>query len=117
AEFLPVGPYTVKVDAPGFTEFVQNGIVLTVTQQAALNYTLQAGGQKTVVEVTSQVPLVNLGNYVLRKTVNTRGSEHLPLVGRSVYDRLSRTAAVQSVQNENSSGLPMEHVIINGSTD
>src|SRR6185312_1749505 len=117
AEFLPVGPYTVKVDAPGFTEFVQNGIVLTVTQQAALNYTLQAGGQKTVVQVTSQVPLVNLGNSVLSKTVDNREIENLPLVGRNVYDLLNLTPGVQDVHNENSIGLPMEHVIINGSTD
>jgi hypothetical protein len=38
AEFLPVGPYTVRVDAPGFKEIVQAGILLTVMQQAALNF-------------------------------------------------------------------------------
>jgi hypothetical protein len=38
AEFLPVGPYTVRVDAPGFKEIVQAGILLTVTQQATLNF-------------------------------------------------------------------------------
>jgi hypothetical protein len=38
AEFLPVGPYTVKVDAPRFKEIVQTGILLTVTQQATLNF-------------------------------------------------------------------------------
>ena len=50
--FLPVGPYTVKVSAKGFQEQVRSGIVLTVTQQAALSFTLQAGGQNTVVQMT-----------------------------------------------------------------
>jgi hypothetical protein len=31
AEFLPVGPYTAKVDATGFKDVVQSGIVLSVT--------------------------------------------------------------------------------------
>ena len=38
SEFLPVGPYIVKVDAAGFKESVHSGIVLSVTQQAALNF-------------------------------------------------------------------------------
>lgn len=117
AEFLPVGPYSVKVDASGFKELVQTGIVLSVTQQAALNFSLQAGGESTVVQVTSQVPLVNLGNSTLSKTVDNREIENLPLVGRNVYDLLNFTPGVQEVKNDNSIGLPMEHVIINGSSD
>ena len=34
AEFLPIGPYTVTVTAPGFEKLVQQGITLTATQQA-----------------------------------------------------------------------------------
>lgn len=117
AEFLPVGPYTVRVDATGFKELLRSGIVLSVTEQATINFTLQPGGQSTVVQVTSQVPLVNLGNSVLSKTVDNRQIENLPLVGRDVYQLLNLTPGVQNVKNENSIGLPMEHVIINGSTD
>ena len=117
AEFLPVGPYRVKVDAKGFQELVQSGIVLTVTEQATLNFSLNPGVQTAVVEVTSQVPLVNTGNSVLSKTIDNREIENLPLVGRDVYGLLNLTPGVQNVTNENSIGLPMEHVIINGSTD
>ena len=117
AEFLPVGSYSVKVDAPGFKETIRTGIVLTVTQQATLNFTLQTGAQTAVVTVTAEAPLVNLGNSVLGRTVDNREIENLPLVGRNVYDLLNLTPGVQNVQNENSIGLPMEHVIINGSTD
>jgi outer membrane receptor protein involved in Fe transport len=117
AEFLPVGPYTAKVDATGFKDVVQSGIVLSVTQQATLNFSLQPGAQNTIVNVTSQVPLINLGNSVLGRTVDNREIENLPLVGRDVYQLLNLTPGVQNVQNENSIGLPMEHVIINGSSD
>jgi outer membrane receptor protein involved in Fe transport len=117
ADFLPVGPYTVRVDSQGFKETVQSGIVLTVTQQATLNFSLQPGTQTAVVEVTSQVPLINSQDSVLGRTVDNREIENLPLVGRNVYDLLNLTPGVQNVMNENSIGLPMEHVIINGSTD
>jgi hypothetical protein len=117
AEFLPVGPYTVKVNAASFQEIVQNGIVLTATQEAALNYSLLPGGESSVVTVTSEVPLVNLGNSELGSTVDNRQIDNLQLVGRDVYGLLNLTPGVQNVQNENSIGLPMEHVIINGSSD
>jgi outer membrane receptor protein involved in Fe transport len=117
AEFLPVGPYTIKVDAVGFKEVLQTGVVLAGAQQATLNFSLQPGTQSTVVAVTAEAPLINLGNSVLGRTVDNREIENLPLVGRNVYDLLNLTPGVQNVQNENSIGLPMEHVIINGSTD
>jgi outer membrane receptor protein involved in Fe transport len=117
ATFLPTGPYTVKVDAEGFKSTVQSGIVLTVNQQATLNFSLQLGVQTTAVEVTAQVPLLNQENSVLGATVDNHQIENLPLVGRNVYDLLSITPGVQNVQNENSIGMPMQHVIINGSTD
>jgi hypothetical protein len=117
AEFLPVGPYTVKVSAAGFKERAQSGIVLTATQQAQLNYGLEPGAADTVVEVTAEVPLVNMGNSVLGRTIDNREVDNLPLVNRDAYQLLNLTPGVQQVQNENSIGVPMEHVIINGSPD
>ncbi len=117
APFLPIGPYRVKVDAAGFKSMVQSGIVFTVNQQATLNFTLQIGMQTVAVQVTGQVPLLNQQNSVMGGTVDNHQIENLPLVGRNVYDLLNITPGVQNVQSENSIGLPMEHVIINGSTD
>jgi hypothetical protein len=117
AEFLPVGPYKVQVRAAGFKELVQTGITLNATQEAGINFALEAGGESVVVTVTSEVPLVNTGNSVLGRTIDNREVDNLPLVNRDAYQLLSLTAGVQSVSNENSIGVPMEHVIINGSSD
>ncbi|WP_433983209.1 TonB-dependent receptor [Tunturiibacter empetritectus] len=117
AEFLPVGPYTVRVIAAGFKEIAQSGIVLTATQEAAVNYALEIGGETTVVEVTTDVPLVNLGNSVLGRTVDNREVDNLPIVGRNVYQLLSLTPGIQNSQTENTVGFPGQHVIINGSSD
>ena len=60
---------------------------------------------------------VNLGNSVLGKTIDNREVDNLPLVNRDAYQLLNLTPGVQNVSNENSIGLPMEHVIINGASD
>ncbi len=117
AEFLPIGSYTAKVEAPNFQVFTQKGIVLTATQQANLNFSLQVGTETTVVEVTSEVPIVNLGNSTLSRTVDSIEVDNLPLVGRNAYRLLDLTPGVQSNTFENTVGFPAQHVIINGSPD
>jgi outer membrane receptor protein involved in Fe transport len=117
AEFLPIGPYTAKVDATGFQATLQSGIVLNATQQAAVNFALMPGIENTVVEVSAEVPLVNLGSSVLSRTVDNREVENLPLVSRNVYDLLNLTAGVQSNTSDNTIGFPAQHVIINGGSD
>ena len=110
AEFLPVGPYTVKVDYTGFQEFVQTGMVLAAAQQASVNFTLHPGEQTSVVEVTAQVPLVNLGNSTLGSTIDNREVDNLPIVDRNAYQLLSLVPGVQQTSNETSIGFPMRGV-------
>lgn len=117
AEFLPVGPYSVKVDAPGFREMVQTGVVLVATQEATLNFTLQLGAETSIVTVTAEMPLVNLGNSTLGTSIDNRQVDNLPLVNRDAMQLVNLTPGVQQEQQESSIGLPMYHVIINGSAD
>jgi hypothetical protein len=117
AEFLPVGPYSVKVNAPGFKEILQKGIVLAAAQEAALNFTLQLGSETTEVTVTADVPLVNAGNSTLGSSIDNRAVDNLPLVNRDAMQLVTLTPGVQSESEENSIGLPMYHVLINGSSD
>ena len=115
--FLPVGPYKVSVVATGFKKLDRGGIILAVMQDATLNLALEIGGQTETISVTADVPLVNLSDSTLGASVSNVQIDNLPLVNRDTYTLLSLTPGVQSVSNENSIGLPMEHVIINGSTD
>ena len=117
AEFLPIGSYSARVQAPGFKVMEQKGIALTATQNANLNFELSLGTESTVVEVTSEVPLVNLGNSTLSRTVDNVEVDNLPLVGRNAYRLMDLTPGVQSNTFENTVGFPAQHVIINGSPD
>jgi outer membrane receptor protein involved in Fe transport len=116
-EFLPIGPYKVTVAAAGFKTLQRTGIVLSVTQVAELSVSLENGVASETVSVTSDVPLINLGDATLGRTVSNQEIENLPLVGRNVYQLLSLTPGVQQNTNTNSLGFPEQHVYINGSTD
>lgn len=117
AEFLPVGPYTVKVEASGFQQILQSGITLAAAQEAALNFTLQPGSTTSEVTVTADIPLVNAGNSTLGSTIDNRAVDNLPLVNRDAMQLVNITPGVQNETQESSIGLPMYHVIINGSSD
>ena len=41
ADFLPIGPYKIDVEAQGFQKLERTGITLTVTEQAQLDLSLQ----------------------------------------------------------------------------
>ena len=116
-EFLPVGPYKVTIAAPGFKTLERTGIVLSVMQNAELNLQLEIGATTESVNVTADIPLVNLGNSTLGSTVGNVEIDNLPLVNRNVDRLLQLVPGVQSVNTSNSLGYQEIHVLVNGSTD
>ena len=116
-EFLPVGPYKVTVAAPGFKTLERTGVVLSVMQNAELNLKLEVGANTESVNVTADIPLVNLGNSTLGDTVDNVQIDNLPLVSRNVDRLLQLVPGVQTVQTSNSLGYQEIHVLVNGSTD
>src|SRR5437764_12640578 len=65
ADFLPIGPYKITVEAPGFKKLERQGLTLTVTEQAQLDLSLAVGGTDQTVEVRAEIPLLNTGNSTL----------------------------------------------------
>jgi outer membrane receptor protein involved in Fe transport len=116
-EFLPIGPYKLTVSAPGFKTLQRTGIVLSVMQVAELSLKLDIGTVGETVEVTADVPLVNLGSATLGDTVDNRQIENLPLVGRNVDRLLQLVPGVQTVSTINNLGYQEIKVLVNGSTD
>ncbi len=126
-QYLPVGTYTVEVNAAGFKRFVQENIVLTVDQTQALNVTLSVGVQSQTVTVTEAPPLVETNSAELGRTVEPSEIIGLPLVNRNAYAELSLTPGVQSNSASPASnpsgtpnfviGLPSTQVVVNGGID
>ena|ERR1700738_618928 len=95
-QYLPIGHYTVEVEAPGFTKFVQENLVLTVNQTVTLNVALAIGTEIQTITVTEAPPLVETSTAELGRTIEPSEIIGLPLVNRNAYAELSLTPGVQS---------------------
>jgi hypothetical protein len=126
-QYLPVGNYTVSVEAPGFKRFVQENMVVAVDQTQALPVTLGIGSTTETITVTTAPPLVNTTSETLGRTISPEEINNLPLVNRNAYTELSLTPGVQSNSASSQSnpngtpnfvlGVPSTQVIINGGVD
>lgn len=116
ADLLPVGTYTVTVEATGFARFTQKNIPLSVNSEARIDATLNAGGANQEITITAVPPDINLENPTVGRTVDSAEVESLPIVDRNIYSLLTLVPGVQSVANGNTLGFPQTVVQINGST-
>jgi carboxypeptidase family protein/TonB-dependent receptor-like protein len=100
ANLLP-GEYQVTFSANGFATEVRKGISLTVGTQQVLNLTLQVGSvEKTVVEVTTEAPAVQLASSDISAVVTATTVRELPLNGRSWTDLAALQPGVDTIQTQ-----------------
>jgi hypothetical protein len=80
---LPIGNYTLAIDAAGFARYMQKGIVLTVGLAATQDVSLKiANGKAEMVSVTADAELINTTSAELGTTVGEAAIAELPLNGR-----------------------------------
>ena len=78
--------YTIKVGASGFKTAVRSGVVLRVSQQVDLDFTLTVGEISSTVEITSVTPLLNSVTAGLGAEVTNRYIVDMPLMDRSIVN-------------------------------
>src|SRR3989475_8712813 len=86
---LPVGPYELTTDLPGFKQQVRRGINLAVGQEAVVNLTLEVGSNAEQVTVTQEAPLVNSTVSSTSGLINEGQIKNMPLNGRSFEQLLT----------------------------
>src|ERR1700741_34821 len=95
------GEYQVTVSAKGFATEVSKGISLTVGSYQVLNLSLQVGSAaKTVIEVTTEAPAVQLASSDISAVVNATTVRELPLNGRSWTDLAALQPGVETIQTQ-----------------
>jgi len=89
---LQTGTYSVSAELPGFRTQTYNNVILGVSQQVRLNFTLQVGGVSQSVDVTEAA------DTLIATTSSSVGSvlpeykvRDLPLGGRNVLDLVYTT--------------------------
>ncbi len=83
---LRPGPYTVRVEAPGFQTHVQRNIVLHVNDRLRINVEMQPGAVTQVVEVTAAPGLIETESGDVGAVIEEDTIVDLPLDGRRYID-------------------------------
>ncbi|MGA7841464.1 MAG: carboxypeptidase-like regulatory domain-containing protein, partial [Candidatus Acidiferrales bacterium] len=105
-DLVQVGTYKLTVDKPGFSIFLQDGIVLELNQNGHLDVALKIGSESQTVEVASNVVQVDTTGAVLGKVENQRMINDLPLVGRDTLQLGLLQAGVFAADPDDTSGNP-----------
>jgi hypothetical protein len=79
---LPVGPYTLKVTATGFSTYNQSGIVIQVGNELRVDVKLQVGGVSQTVQVQAAASMVQTEDQSISQVVDRQRTVDLPLNGR-----------------------------------
>jgi hypothetical protein len=82
---VPVGNYSVKVEAKGFKASLTPNLVVAVGDRARVDAKLEVGEQSTTVEVTaSSTPALQTDSSVIGAVVTTQSVQDVPLNGRNL---------------------------------
>ena len=87
APLLPIGTYSLRVEAAGFRAESRTGIVVNVADELKINITLQVGAVSDVVEVTAQAVQVETGTATAATTIDGTQVRELALNTRN-YEAL-----------------------------
>ena len=97
ARELPVGTYTITVEAQGFKTVTDKDLVINAGTIQHADFKLPLGEAREVVEVSGEVAAVNTEDSKLAATVGATEVANLPLNGRNIYDLIQLSpGAVQS---------------------
>jgi Carboxypeptidase regulatory-like domain len=100
---LPIGPYSLEVSAPGFSNYVQEGIELHVGNRLDIPVTLRVGSVNENVVVSSTGSLVDTEKSSVSEVINERSISSLPLNGRVATQLVLLTGTALTV-NPTSAG-------------
>src|SRR6266852_4228480 len=79
---LPVGHYSVAVEAQGFKRSVRGGIPVNVQDRIGVNLVLEVGQLTETVEVAASAPALQTDTSYLGQVVDSQKIVDLPLNGR-----------------------------------
>jgi hypothetical protein len=83
APLIPVGIYSIRVEAMGFKNEDRRNVVVNVNDDLKINITLQVGSAAETIEVTSDVASVELGTPASANTIESRQISELALGTRN----------------------------------
>jgi hypothetical protein len=99
---LPVGTYSVRVDAASFQSAASKDLRLQVDEARELDFSLAPAANSTVIEVTDAPVAVDTTSPSLGQVITAQQVAQLPLNGRDFVQLATLTAGATSETNPNS---------------
>ncbi|MFI5106463.1 MAG: carboxypeptidase regulatory-like domain-containing protein, partial [Terriglobales bacterium] len=99
ARLLPVGTYTVEVNAAGFPTTRFPGVVVRITETTRMTAVIKTSVVKEVVEVQAQAEQVNTTDATTGESLAARTITDLPLATRNFQQLLTLSAGASSDLN------------------
>ncbi|MBV9480450.1 MAG: carboxypeptidase regulatory-like domain-containing protein [Acidobacteria bacterium] len=94
---LPVGTYRMSVTMPGFTSYVQSGIVLQVGQSVNLPVQMKLGAVTEQVTVNADASMVTTDSATVGQLITQKEVVELPLNGRYAQQLVFLVPGAQNV--------------------
>ena len=95
---LPIGTYRITAEAKGFKTSVNANVALNAGTVARVDFRMELGQAREVVEVSGEAAAVNTEDSKLASTVTSTQIANLPLNGRNVYDLMQMAPGAVNVQ-------------------
>jgi hypothetical protein len=96
---VPIGTYSLKVEATGFKAFERQGIALNSEDNIKLDSRLELGSSSESITVTADAPQVDSRSSALGATIGEKTLLDMPLDGRSIFDLTTLLPGVASVSD------------------
>jgi hypothetical protein len=96
---LPVGAYTVEVNAAGFPDTLFSGVVVRITETTRMTAVVKTSVVKEIVEVQSQAEQVNTTDATTGNSLAAQTITDLPLATRNFQQLLTLSAGASSDLN------------------
>jgi hypothetical protein len=105
-QFIPVGQYSITVDAPGFQKLTKTGIQVSNNQTVRSDVTLEVGQLAQSVTVQAEVLAIKTDDATVSEVLSTRAVSELPLNGRDPMMLAITTPGVLLGTKSSMTGIP-----------
>lgn len=117
---LPPGTYRVEVAFEGFDKAVANNVEMTIGSSVIYDVHLKVGSVKDVMEVTADIPLIEIEKTQQANTLDTKQIDNLPNLTRNFTDSVFTLPGVSNsdaprLQNPGYTGFLTSGFSIGGS--
>jgi hypothetical protein len=109
---LPIGVYRVSAEGSGFKTATDNSVTINAGTEKRMDFRLQLGQAREVVEVNDEAATVNTEDSKLATTVASAQISNLPLNGRNVYDLMQLAPGAVNVMGVDFEGG--HNTVVNG---